>query len=123
MSDTQTYAPGAHPDWNPPSSSVGVVGWLRANLFSGWFNALLTVLGLYLIWSLFTPLIQWAVLDADISGDSRDACTSGGACWTFVKVRFDQFMFGFYPGEQTWRAELTGLMDPNTCCTLSAQPA
>ena len=104
------FAPGAHPDWDPPPSSVGVLGWLRANLFSNWFNAILTFLGLYFVWSVFAPLIQWSVLDADFLGDSREACTSGGACWVFVKVRFDQFMYGFYPGEETWRARLAGLI-------------
>ncbi|RMG33236.1 MAG: amino acid ABC transporter permease, partial [Gammaproteobacteria bacterium] len=104
------YEPGTHPDLPPPATQVGVIGWLRQNLFSNWWNSLLTVIGLYLAWAAFAPLIQWAILDADWLGDSRDACTSGGACWVFVNVRFNQFMYGFYPLEEQWRVNLTGII-------------
>lgn len=56
------------------------------------------------------PLIQWAVLDADWVGDSREACDSGGACWVFVSVRFNQFMYGLYPESEYWRINLAGIL-------------
>ena len=31
-----------------PASTVGVIGWLRTNLFSGWINSILTLVALYL---------------------------------------------------------------------------
>ena len=34
------------PDLPAPSRNIGVVGWLRANLFSNWLNTLLTLVGL-----------------------------------------------------------------------------
>ena len=43
-------------------------------------------------------------------GDSREACTNGGACWVFVTNRLDQFLYGFYPLEETWRIDLTFFM-------------
>lgn len=95
------------PDLPPPALSVGVVGWLRANLFSSWFNTLLTLFAAYLIWLLLPPLIQWAFIDADWTGTTRADCTSGGACWVFVQQRFGQFMYGFYPTELRWRVDLT----------------
>ena len=95
------------PDLPPPSMSVGTMAWLRANLFSGWFNTLLTLFALYLLWLLVPPLIQWAFIDADWVGTSRADCTSGGACWVFVQQRFGQFMYGFYPEELRWRVDLT----------------
>ncbi len=106
----QEYAPGTHPDWDPPVTEVGVIGWLRENLFSNWWNSLLTLLGIYLAYLIFVPLIDWAVVHADWSGDTRDACTSGGACWVFVKVRLGQFLYGFYPADQVWRVNLTGAL-------------
>ncbi len=107
----QQYAPGDHPDWEPPASSVGVLGWLRANLFSSWFNSALTFLGLYIIYLVVVPLLDWAILRADWSGDSREACSSGGACWVFVRIRFEQFMYGLYPSSEYWRINLVaGLM-------------
>lgn len=95
------------PDLPPPALSVGVVGWLRANLFSSWFNTLLTLFAAYLVWLIVPPLIQWALIDADWTGTTRADCTSGGACWVFVQQRFGQFMYGFYPSELRWRVDLT----------------
>jgi len=95
------------PDLPPPALSVGVVGWLRANLFSSWFNSLLTLFAAYLVWLIVPPLIQWALIDADWTGTTRADCTSGGACWVFVQQRFGQFMYGFYPSELRWRVDLT----------------
>lgn len=99
-----------HPDMPPPATTVGVVGWVRANLFNGWLNTVMTLVGAYLIYALLAPLINWAFLTADWVGDSRDSCTSGGACWVFVYVRFDQFMYGFYPSDEYWRINLGGLL-------------
>ncbi|MBW7861361.1 MAG: amino acid ABC transporter permease [Rhodocyclaceae bacterium] len=98
------------PDLQPPVMSVGVLGWLRANLFSNWFNTLLTLLAIYLIWIVVPPILRWVILDADWSGSTRADCTSGGACWVFIKVRFAQFMYGFYPAELRWRVDLTVLL-------------
>ena len=34
----------------PPVVSVGVIGWMKANLFNGWFNSILTVVTLFFLW-------------------------------------------------------------------------
>ncbi|GLZ85763.1 amino acid ABC transporter permease [Metapseudomonas resinovorans] len=94
------------PDQPPPRMSVGVLGWLRANLFSNWFNTLLTLFAIYLVWLILPPLIKWAFLQADWSGTTRADCSSEGACWVFIKMRFSQFMYGFYPEELRWRVDL-----------------
>lgn len=95
------------PDLPPPSRQVGVVAWLRANLFSSGFNTLLTLVGLYLIWLVVPPVIDWAILKADWSGESRADCSREGACWVFIQTRFSQFMYGFYPAELRWRVDAT----------------
>jgi len=95
------------PSLPPPRLSVGVVGWLRSNLFSSWFNTLLTLLAIYLVWLIVPPLLKWAVFQADWTGTTRADCTSEGACWVFIKERFSQFMYGFYPEELRWRVDLT----------------
>jgi general L-amino acid transport system permease protein len=95
-----------HPNLPPPSNSVGVVGWLRSNLFSSPLNTALTLFSLYLLYETMPPLISWAFINADWTGDTRDACTSGGACWVFISVRLDQFMYGFYPESEIWRINL-----------------
>ncbi|KFX69771.1 amino acid ABC transporter permease [Pseudomonas taeanensis MS-3] len=95
------------PDMPPPVLSVGVLGWLRTNLFSSWFNTLLTLFAVYLVWLIVPPLIQWAFIEADWVGTTRADCTSDGACWVFIQQRFGQFMYGFYPTELRWRVDLT----------------
>ncbi len=94
----------------PPLSEVGVLAWLKQNLFSTWYDTLLTLLCLWLLWQLVPPLLQWALFNADFSGTSREDCTSGGACWVFIKARFWQFMYGFYPVDQRWRVNLAFLI-------------
>ncbi|MGB5639523.1 MAG: amino acid ABC transporter permease [Sedimenticolaceae bacterium] len=103
-----THTP--HPDLSPPITNVGVIGWLRTNLFSSWPNAILTVAAAFVIFATLPPLIEWAFIKADWVGDSRDACTSGGACWVFVGVRFNQFMYGLYPEAEYWRINLAAVL-------------
>ena len=98
------------PDLPPPPMSVGALAWLRNNLFSDWFNTLLTLLAAYLVWLLIPPLLQWALLDASWSGSSRADCSGEGACWVFVRERFSQFMYGFYPEALRWRVDLAALL-------------
>ena len=84
--------------------------WLRENLFSSWFNTLLSVLMIYLLYSLLAPLTRWAVLDADWVGASRDACDGGGACWVYVRENLIKFIYGFYPATERWRINTTFLL-------------
>jgi len=91
----------------PPNLAVGPVAWMRANLFSSWFNTLLTLLALYLVWLVIPPLLSWAFLDANWTGTTREDCTKAGACWVFIEQRFGQFMYGYYPQELRWRVDLT----------------
>ncbi len=109
---TQSYAVGEHPDMPPPASEVGVLGWLRKNLFSNWYYSLLTLLGLYILYLYVPPLVKWAFVDAVWGGEDRTACDAegAGACWTFINVRFTQFMYGFYPDELQWRPNAAGLL-------------
>ena len=103
-----THTP--HPDLPPPSISVGVIGWIRANLFSSWPNSLLTLASIYLLYLSIPPLIEWTLIKADWVGETRDACDSGGACWVFVGVRLNQFMYGLYPESEYWRINLAGVL-------------
>ena len=95
------------PDMPPPVKTVGVLAWMRANLFSSWLNTLLTLFAVYLVWLIVPPLVQWAFIDANWVGTTRADCTKEGACWVFVQQRFGQFMYGYYPVELRWRVDLT----------------
>ncbi|APZ42700.1 amino acid ABC transporter permease [Acidihalobacter ferrooxydans] len=95
-----------HPDLPPPRSEVGVVGWLRRNLFSTWYNSLFTLVTLYLLYRAIPPFIDWALIQAHFSGTSRASCTGGGACWVFIGDRLPQFFYGFYPAAEQWRVNI-----------------
>lgn len=95
------------PDMAPPVNTKGAIGWMRANLFSSWYNTLLSLFAVYVVWLVVPPLLDWAVVNANWRGTTRADCTNTGACWVFVQQRFDQFMYGYYPDTQRWRVNLT----------------
>ncbi len=76
------------PTRKPPIVQTGVLGWLRANLFSSWWNSLLTVVSLlFLTWAL-TSFFQWATQQAN---------------WAVITNNLHLFALGRYPQDQAWR--------------------
>jgi general L-amino acid transport system permease protein len=100
------------PAQEPPLTEKGAIKWLRENLFSGWFNTILTLVGLWAIYSLISASLPWwlnGVWTASSLGECREIVTATagpdatGACWAMVRERWHQFLFGFYPQEEYWR--------------------
>jgi len=56
------------------------------------------------------PVINWLFVQATFSGSDRSACNSTGACWTFTKLYFGQFIYGRYPAGQRWRVDVALLI-------------
>lgn len=75
----------------PPTTSIGVIGWLRKNLFSSWYNALLTVISLSFIYAVGSQLLTWAFTTAR---------------WGVISANLRLFMVGPYPPDQVWRVWL-----------------
>jgi len=69
--------------------------WLRRNLFNSWANSLLTIVSLWLIYTL-------------VSGLLRSALT--GARWGVVTGNLRLFMVGRYPIDQVWRVSVCVLI-------------
>jgi general L-amino acid transport system permease protein len=94
---------------------VGVVGWMRQNLFSSPANTVLTLaMALLTLWVL-PGFISFLITDAVWSGADREACIARngvvpGACWAFVRDRLNFFIYGFYPIDQRWRVDLFFLL-------------
>jgi general L-amino acid transport system permease protein len=97
--------PGPKAERRPPATSVGVLGWLRANLFNGWFNSILTILALYLLWQVVPPLFDWLFFDAIWASVPAEVCRENreGACWAFIREKYRLILFGTYPYEEQWR--------------------
>ncbi|MGO4832987.1 amino acid ABC transporter permease, partial [Rhizobiaceae sp. 2RAB30] len=102
----------------PPRRDGHRLDWLKRNFFATPASALFTLGALYILWRTLPPLFDWALVKAIWSGGDRTACEAvpDGACWTMIRVRFSQIMFGlFYGGhpEEIWRPLLAfGLLVP-----------
>ncbi|CAG0955677.1 MAG: amino acid ABC transporter permease [Rhizobiaceae bacterium] len=109
------------PAEKPPHGARGLAAWLKKNLFASTGDTILTVVGLLLVAAILPPFIRWAFLDAAWVGADRSVCSTvvqggvqpegwSGACWPFVKAKFELFMFGRYPIDERWRVILVGVM-------------
>lgn len=99
------------PQQAPPRSQRGVLGWMRANLFNGWFNTILTLLALYLLIETVPPLVRWLFIDAVWGLVEPEVCRQAeGACWSFVRLKHRQILFGTYPFDEQWRPLLAVIM-------------
>jgi len=90
-------------DVKPPVATVGVIGWVRTNLFSSLLNSVLTILTLLLLWKAVPPLFRWAILDSSWVTSSQACREAAGACWSIVTSNLRFILFGFYPQELQWR--------------------
>ena len=97
------------PESAPPLTEVGIIKWLRENLFSSWFNSLLTVLSLYFIFILLKDFIPWVYGAHWTTGSIRECydINPDVACFSVLTARWKQLLFGLYPAEEYWRPILT----------------
>jgi general L-amino acid transport system permease protein len=97
----------------PPRGEAGVGHWIRQNLFSSWWNGLLTIVAIYLIWSILAGVLPWTlngIWDAGSLAECRTIRDERGleaaACWAVIHERWLQLLFGFYPTDDrllaTW---------------------
>src|SRR5210317_1579411 len=96
----------------PPATTVGIIGWVRQNLFDGWLNSILTVIGAVAVFLILEEIAPW-IWRGTWTADSLQNCreviqaTYGegvtAACWSVIGERYQQLMFGFYPSELYWR--------------------
>jgi len=71
----------------PPSERIPVIRWLKQNLFSSWFNAILTIVAAALIATVVLGLLRWAL----------------GARWEVIPANLKLLLVGTYPVEHLWR--------------------
>ena len=88
-------------------SGIKYLDLLNKNINTSNFNALLTLLIIFIIIKATPPSLSWFIFDANIAGDTKEACTGTGACWTYIKVWFRRFMYGMYPNELQWRINIS----------------
>jgi general L-amino acid transport system permease protein len=72
----------------PPTERYSLLGWLRKNLFSTWFDSILTILGALLAFYALKNVLYWAFNQAQ---------------WTVIPTNLRLFIVGQYPADQLWR--------------------
>ncbi|MGB8623934.1 MAG: amino acid ABC transporter permease, partial [Paracoccaceae bacterium] len=107
------------PEKTPPTTSVGVIGWLRGNLFLGPWNSILTLVALFAVYMVLKDILPWTFRGV-WNASSLDQCREiikatygpdvSAACWAVIHERFHQLMFGFYPQELYWRPILAFIL-------------
>ena len=88
-------------------SGVKSLDVLNKNINTNNFNAILSLIIIFVVIKSLPPLLSWFFIDANFSGDSKDACTGSGACWAYIKTWFNRFMYGMYPNAEQWRINLS----------------
>jgi general L-amino acid transport system permease protein len=113
----ESYVRSAQVDALPaPVAMTGVIGWMRASLFAGPLNTILTILTVLLLIWIVPPIIDFLFVHAVWSGTDREACLPTadrpevGACWAFVRDRFAYFIYGSYPIPERWRVDIFFVM-------------
>jgi len=77
---------------------------LAVSLFATPFNFALTVLSVGIILLVLPPFLNFMIFDATWHGTSRADCLpNAGACWPFIKAKFGQYVYGFYPIDERSR--------------------
>ena len=80
---------------------------INKNINTNNFNAFLSLVIVFVVIKSLPPLLSWFILDANFAGDTKDVCTGSGACWTYIKIWFNRFMYGMYPNAEQWRINLS----------------
>ena len=100
------------PSQPAPIDTVGVIGWLKANMFSSIGNSIASIVAIAFLATIIPPIIDWVFISANWVGESQDDCTKEGACWVFVGAWMQQFIYGSYPQDQLWRINISFLLLP-----------
>jgi len=87
----------------PPITQIGVIGWVKNNLFNGVFNSILSIVTLFFLWKVVPPLFRWAIIDSAWHTTGQACKQAAGACWSVISMNYRFILFGFYPYEQQWR--------------------
>jgi len=94
-----------------PSGRTPMLAWLHKQFFATPFNALATVLLLWLLAINLPMALDWLWFNANFSAETARQCREvSGACWAFIAEKHRLILFGIYPHDEQWRPLLASLM-------------
>ena len=99
----------------PPVGEGGVLKWVRENLFSSVFNTIMTIIALWVIYSITVGAAPWflnGVWNAETTRECYEILDGvNGACFAVLQERFPQLIYGFkYPSTEYWRPNLATIL-------------
>ena len=99
----------------PPVGERGVLKWARENLFSSVFNTIMTIVSVWVIYSIAVGVAPWffnGVWNAQTTRECYEILDGvKGACFAVLQERFPQLIYGFkYPSSEYWRPNLATVL-------------
>jgi general L-amino acid transport system permease protein len=99
----------------PPAGEGGILKWVRENLFSSVFNSLMTIIAVWVIYSITVGVAPWflnGVWNAETTRECYEILDGvNGACFAVLQERFPQLIYGFkYPSTEYWRPNLATIL-------------
>ena len=120
MSDTHSHSAAfvrteTLPQLPPPVTERGAIKWMREKLFATIPNAILTLVSLYVVFSVLSGVLPWifnGVWNASSLAECREILDgTRGACFAVLTERWPQLLFGLaYPSTEYWRPGLAFVM-------------
>lgn len=104
-SNTLTVRPAPVPE-SGDDLPAQISFWLKTRIFGSAKDAVISLIVLVLLGAIVWAIVPWAFFHATWIADSRAECAPDGACWAFVVNKAGQFMYGFYPPAERWRANI-----------------
>ena len=83
---------------------------INKNLNSSNINAILSLIVIFILIKYVPSLLNWFFFDANFLGSTKEDCTGDGACWVFIRVWLNRFMYGMYPDAEQWRINISFLV-------------
>ena len=99
----------------PPVGEGGVLKWVRENLFSSVFNTIMTIIAVWVIYSITVGVAPWflnGVWNAETTRECYEILDGvNGACFAVLQERFPQLIYGFkYPSTEYWRPNMATIL-------------
>ena len=99
----------------PPVSQRGVINWIKKNLFSSNLNIIMTLVSVWVVYSIVSGLAPWFINGVWHANSIRECYDildgKSGACFAVLKERFPQLIYGFkYPSTQYWRPNIATIL-------------
>ena len=77
---------------SPPTTEINPLYWLQKNLFSTWYNSVLTIISILFLYWVVSGLLYWAFTEAQ---------------WEVLSANLRLFFTGLYPVKSLWRTWVT----------------